>query len=160
MNIFRRIADWYRERGKTWLIGQDFPDQIIDGNLQIGTPYGIVGIPEWREYDRYTGVYDTPHPEMWRASALHDECVIMMRECGYVFDIDGRIIMTTWHQINLAFYIEMVQAIQRVGYRLHAAGLPPQQIADELQSLTRRAGRYHAGVEMYLNRIRRIARPA
>jgi hypothetical protein len=155
MNLWQRIAAWRRERGRTWMVSDDFgPEGIV-----FKTPLGDIQVPPVFRYDRFTAVWNTPHPEMWAASCLHDWICDQLGQHGHVLSTKGKVIITTRREGDALFYHAMLHATETIlRKRLEFIGaivepaVKRRAIISDLRMckrLARRAGWYLRGVRLW-----------
>ena|GEM_PF-4055529 len=148
--LWDMLHAWRAERGRVYTIAEDFADQLNErGNLEIGTVWGTPEIPGDMEYDRATGAYDTKYREIHRAYALHDYCCKELKARGVVTDADGKVIMTTQRQVDIAFLMEFLKGVDRVLIRLIREGQDLAGMGKEVSRLALLGVLYYKGVRKW-----------
>ncbi len=143
MNVFKRISSW-RKESKQHTVSEDF-----GGDVEVKTTRGTILLPGTFEYDRFSKVYDTEHPEFWLTSALHDWCCVQLAKCGVVLDLHGRIIIYHQWQADEEFLLEMLKASRLVLLRLRLDKEDSAKQTKIVRKLVKRALRYHSGVRKW-----------
>ena len=151
MNFYRRIKAWLREG----MEDKRLVAYYFGGPLEVGTPFGIIQIPETYPTDLYTFVYDTPHPEFRKAAILHDWCCDELRKYGRVLDVEGNVAIRTQSQADLAFLVTMIQSIRQIVIRLLHEGNETSAAALEAAMLGIRVLVYYKGVRRW-DRLMRL----
>jgi hypothetical protein len=107
--------------------------------LPFRTRYGEVEVPSGYITNLFTGVPNTPYPDFWKASVLHDYARDQVAK-----EVEGRIIKTR-RQADIAFYDEMLVQSAIIFGKLQEFQ-PMDRAVEEFRFLLRTSWVYYRGV--------------